>query len=127
MQRADKLRTQLIYAKSQGQTVMKNQILKNRLTFFSETNTYSREKLQNLLSFVFKKQFSTFTQEATTRMFTNMNRERAGTIQHDARNLIRPYLQHDIQQVRPPREQFLAPQIRAIVSFVQDRPSDYFY
>ncbi len=40
---------------SQGQTVMKNQTLKNRIVFFLETDSDSREKQQNLLSFVFKK------------------------------------------------------------------------
>ncbi len=34
---------------------MKNQILKNRIAFFSKTNTNPREKQQNLLFFVFKK------------------------------------------------------------------------
>ena len=34
---------------------MKNQILKNRITFFSKTNTHSREKVGNLLILEFKK------------------------------------------------------------------------
>ncbi len=34
---------------------MKNQILKNRIAFFLKTDNDSREKLQNLLFFVFKK------------------------------------------------------------------------
>ncbi len=44
---------------------MKNQILKNRIAFFSKTDNDSREKQQNLLFFVFKKSGIHFTTEDT--------------------------------------------------------------